>query len=96
MKRRAPPGSGFWMSLLLNMIFQGQWLLAALGMLALHYWLHLPKFLFWVCIIIWILWSLAVTLFVSWAAGTGSSNPGPGGHRTSERLRQQARQNKHE
>lgn len=95
MKRRAS-GHGFLMSLFLNMIFQSQWLLAAVVMLVLHELLRLPMLFFWGCLAVWVLWSLAVTLFVSWAAGTGDSNPVPGGQRTSERLKRQSKLNKND
>ena len=94
MKRRASADSGFFIGYFLNLIFNCEWLAAAFVMLVLHYWLHIPKFLFWACIAIWMLWALGITLFLGWAVSNSDSNPGPGGQRTSERLRQKAQSEK--
>jgi len=56
-------------------------------MLALHHWIHIPVSLFWAALGFWILLSLVITWFVTWAAGCSDANPGPGAKRTSDRIK---------
>ena len=90
MRRRARADRGFVLALLINMLFRPEWPILALIMLALHLLFGLPTVFIWVCLGIWVVWSAAVTAFVSWAAGCSGSNPTPGGRRSSQRLREKA------
>ena len=87
MKHRKKASRSFLRAVLLNMLFQAEWLLFALIALALHAWLGVPGILVWILMGIWVIWSVIVTLFVTWASGTEESTRMPGGQRTSERLR---------
>ena len=86
MRRRARADRGFILALLINMLFRPEWPVLALIMLALHLLFGLPSLLIWLCLGVWVIWSAAVTAFVSWAAGCGSSNPTPGGRSSSRRI----------
>jgi len=95
-RRRAPANKGFLAAMLINMLFRPEWPILALIMLALHLLFGLPSVLIWICLSIWVLWSAAVTAFVSWAAGCSDANPTPGGQRTSQRLRERAERERKE
>ncbi len=90
MRRRAGAHRAFFAAWLINMLLRPEWPILALIMLALHLIFGLPRFLIWVCLGIWIIWSAAVTIFVSWASRCSDANPTPGGQRTSQRLREKA------
>ena len=85
MKRRNSAFPGFIGAYLLNLVFRLEWLLPALILLGLHYWLGLPILLFWIALGLWLVWGLAVTWFLGWAAGC-ETKPGAGAKCTSERL----------
>jgi hypothetical protein len=87
MKRRVAFGRGFWISLILNMAFRWEWAALAVVMLALHYLLDLPLLLVWICLGLWVLISLMVTLVVSMvSSGASEVPPTPGSKRASERI----------
>ena len=93
MRRRARADRGFLLAMAINMILRPEWPVLALIMLALHHIFGLPMLFVWLCIGIWLLWSAAVTAFVSWAARCADKNPTPGGRSTSQRLREKAEMN---
>ena len=88
MRRRARADRGFVLALLINMLFRPEWPVLALIMLALHLLFGLPSLLIWLCLGVWIIWSAAVTAFVSWAASASRSKPTPGGRSSSGRARE--------
>ena len=96
MRRRAPAGKGFFLALLINMLFRPEWPILALIMLALNKLFGLPLIFMWIVLGIWVVWSACITAFVSWASRCSSSNPTPGGQRTSERLRAKAEKERKE
>jgi hypothetical protein len=55
-------------------------------LLALHVWKDIPIALLWVPLSFWLLLSLVVTCFITWAAGC-ETPPAPGARSTSQRLR---------
>lgn len=89
LKRRQASGrdGGFLLALGLNLLFQGEWLLAAFGALVLHYLFEIPLFLVWLALGIWILAALAVTVLLSWASDSANAPEQSQGQRISERLR---------
>ncbi len=91
-KRRPRAGSGFWLSLGLNLVFQGEWLLAAFATLVLHYLFDTPVFLVWIALGIWILAALLVTGLLSCMNDPGDKSRCQG-QRTSERLKRREQEN---
>ena len=87
MSKRKKIGFGFIQAWGINLLLQFEWLCVALLMLVLHHWLHIPVSLFWATLGFWILLSLVITWFMTWATGCSDTNPGPGAKRTSERIR---------
>ena len=86
MNERTTSHSGFIQAFFVNLLLQFEWLLLAIVLLALHFWKDIPIALFWAALGFWLLLSLVVTWFVTWAAGC-ETPPGPGAKRTSQRLR---------
>ena len=85
-KRRHSLGS--WIrAVLINMVLQFEWLLLALLLLVLHYWINIPIIVFWAALGFWVLLAMIITWFVTWASECSDTNPGPGAKRTSERLK---------
>lgn len=70
--RRTAKGHGFLLCLLLNMMFRFEWAIAALVLLALHFWLGWPLFLAWAALGIWLIYALFVTLILSLANRAGN------------------------
>ena len=96
MRRRASAGRGAIPALLINMLFRPEWPILAIILLALNRIFGLPIAFMWMALGIWVVWSAAVTAFVSWAASCSDANPTPGGQRTSERLRAKAEKERKE
>ena len=94
MRRRASLDAGFWMAFFLNLFFQSEWLGFAVVMLVLHYLLELPLLFVWLCLGIWVLWALAITLFTSWLSRTSNVTNAPGSKRASERIGKFKNENK--
>ena len=90
MNERTTSHSGFIQAFFVNLLLQFEWLLLAAVMLALHFWKDIPIALFWAALCFWLLLSLVVTWFVTWAAGCETS-PGPGAKYTSQRVRMSGR-----
>ena len=86
MNRRTSSASNFFKTFFMNLLLQFEWLLLALILLVLHFWLRIPVVLFWAVLGVWGLLSMVVTWFVVWAVGCGEANPGAGAKRASERL----------
>jgi fatty acid desaturase len=74
--RRTARNHGFLLCLLLNMAFRFEWAIAAIILLAIHFWLGWPLFLVWIALGIWVLYSLFVTLVLS-AANHAGNEPTP-------------------
>ena len=77
---------GFIKAYFVNLLLQFEWLLLAAILLVLHFWKDTPIVLFWAALVLWMLLSLVVTWFVTWAAGC-KTPPAPGSKCTSQRLR---------
>lgn len=77
--------SSFIRAYFVNLLLQFEWLLLAVVLLGLHFWKDIPIALFWAALGFWLLLSLVVTWFVTWAAGC-ETPPGPGAKCTSQRL----------
>ena len=90
MKRKSSFLLGFIRAYLINLLLQFEWLLLALILLALYFWLNVPIVLFWAALGFWLLLALVVTWFVTWAANC-ETPPGPGAKCTSQRLRMSGR-----
>ena len=86
MSDRKISSSGFLKAYAVNLLLQVEWLLLAGILLALHFFKGLSIVLFWAALGFWLLLSLVVTWFVTWAAGC-ETPPGPGAKCTSQRLR---------
>ncbi len=74
--RRTARKHGFLLCLLLNMLFRFEWAIAAVVLLAIHFWLGWPLFLAWIALGIWFAYALAVTLVLS-AANRFGNEPTP-------------------
>ena len=85
MSERKISSSGFLKAYAVNLLLQVEWLLLAGVLLALHFFKGLSIVLFWAALGFWLLLSLVVTWFVTWAAGC-ETPPGHGAKCTSERL----------
>ncbi len=66
---------GFFLSLVLNMFFRGEWFILALIALAAHFAVNLPIIVMWVLLGLWVLISLVVTLVLCWVSGCGTQKP---------------------
>lgn len=86
MKKHAFTLSSFIKAYFVNLLLQFEWLLLACLMLGLHFWKDIPIVLFWAALGFWLLLSLVITWFVTWATNC-ETMPSPGAKRTSERLR---------
>ncbi|MBQ7548019.1 MAG: hypothetical protein IJT41_13775 [Clostridia bacterium] len=71
--RRTARGHGFLLCLLLNMLFRFEWAVAAIILLAIHFWMGWPLFFVWIALGIWFLYALFVTLILSLANRAGNS-----------------------
>ncbi len=70
--RRTARNHGFLLCLLLNMAFRFEWAIAAIVLLAIHFWLGWPLFLVWIALGIWLVYALFVTLVLSAANQIGN------------------------
>lgn len=64
--------SSFWVSFALNLVLNYEFLVVAIALLILHFVLGVPKFLFWLCLGIWILPNLLFSLLLFFLAGMDS------------------------
>ena len=71
--RRTARDHGFLLCLLLNMAFRFEWAIAAIIMLAIHFWLGWPLLFVWILLGIWVLYALFVTLVLSLANHAGNT-----------------------
>lgn len=92
MRKRASTDLGFLMALILNLVFQSEWLVLALIFLGLHHLLALPIFLFWAALVIWVAIALFITVFLGWLT-KGPDRNAVQGQRASERLRKKQEEN---
>ena len=74
------------MALLLNLLFRSEWLALAVLMLTLHWLVQLPLLFVWLCLGIWVIFALAITLFTGWLSRTSDIANTPGSKRSSERI----------
>ena len=74
--RRTARNHGFLLCLLLNMAFRFEWAIAAIVLLAIHFWLGWPLFLVWIALGIWFVYALFVTAVLS-AANRFGNEPTP-------------------
>ena len=86
MKRQTASASGFIKAYALNLLLQFEWLLLAVVFLLLHLFMNFPVYPFWGVFAFWLVLSMIITWFMTWAVGCSDVNPGPGAKRTSERI----------
>lgn len=75
--RRTAHGHGFFLCLLINMLFRFEWAMAAIAFVGVHFWLGWPLFLALIPLVIWVLYALAVTLVLSLANRAGNMQDPP-------------------
>lgn len=73
--RRTAHSHGFFLCLLLNMLFRFEWAVAAIILLVLHFLLGWPLFLTFIPLGIWFMYALTVTLVLSTANRIGNEPP---------------------
>lgn len=70
-------GSGnFFLALILNLVFNLEWIIPSVVLLILHFTVQLPIFWFWLALGLWIGIILIITLVLCWA-GKCSEPPAP-------------------
>lgn len=65
-------GHGFFVSVLINMLFRMGWVVAALALLALHFIARTPIWLMFIPLGCWVIHAMLVTILVSAAVRAGS------------------------
>lgn len=65
--------SGFWMSLIVNLLLNFELLVVAVGLLILHFVLDIPAFLFWIALLLWFVPNLLKTILLFVLVGMGNS-----------------------
>ncbi|MCR5481779.1 MAG: hypothetical protein K6F52_03190 [Clostridia bacterium] len=73
MRRKASPDKGFLISMLINMAFRFEWVIAAAALAAAHFFLDWPWWLPLVPLAIWFLQAFIVTAMLSFALRLGNS-----------------------
>ncbi len=90
MRKTPKQGTGFGLSVVLNLIFNSEWLIFGLFLLGLHFWLGLPIWFSYIAFGFWIALAFAITLVLSFGSSNRDSLKTPGRRLASERLRQKA------
>ena len=70
--RKAGGDHGFFLCFLLNFILHWEWALLLAVVVVLHFLLHLPAFIIWIVLGLWLLFTLVLTILVSWGSSCGS------------------------
>lgn len=73
--RRSGVSGGFFLCLLMNIVFNLDKALPAVILLILHFSLGLSVIWFWAAIGIWLMWIIIVTSFLKWVNHCGNSMP---------------------
>ena len=68
--------SNFFLALILNLVFNIEWVIPAVLLLILHFTVDLPLFWFWIALGLWLGGILLITLVIGWA-GKCSQPPAP-------------------
>ena len=76
MRRRSSPG-GFILCFIVNLLWRSWWAALALVLLAAHLWLGIPAYVSLIALGVWVLSALAVTLLISWGAGSSATPAQP-------------------
>ncbi len=70
--KRNSDGSSFVISLVLNLLWNYEFLIVAIVVLVLHFTINAPMWLFWLSLLIWVLPALLMTLFLFFLSGLDS------------------------
>ncbi len=73
--KKAESGN-FFLALILNLVFNMEWVIPAVILLILHFTIGLPLYWFWIALGLWVGGTLVVTLLLGWA-GKCSRSPEP-------------------
>lgn len=63
---------GFWLCLILNIIFNAEWTVPAWILLGLHFWIQLSIWYFVAALALFFLYVTLVTAFLCWASSCGN------------------------
>ncbi len=77
MRKRYQGDGGFLISYFFNLIFNGEWLAAAVIFIILDVWLGLPSFIWITFLVIFFVWPLIITLFLAGIAKTTKPDTKP-------------------
>lgn len=79
MRRRAPAGTGFFLSFLINFIFRYEWGILTVLLAVVRLFLKFPLVIVFIPLIIWVIHALVVTtvfsLIARWASGPFEERP---------------------
>lgn len=79
MKRRAPAGTGRFLSFLINFAFRYEWGILAVALAVIRIFWKFPLFIVFIPLILWVIHAAAVTAFFSliakWASGPFEERP---------------------